>query len=461
LHPSAPFLVVDLFCGCGGLSRGLERTGRFRTVLGIDNNRYALDTFVRNHGGGTQPPIGWLGDIRELETPALWSLLARCGVDAPGQLDCLVGGPPCEGFSRNKVYVSSEGDEQSDPRAALPKEYKEQKYWQTAWQSPARKSTQLGEGRSVQAYNPFLDDPRNYLFRHFLDIAGELQPRIVLIENVRQMLSHRGGEVPAEIASRLDELGYVTESRILNAASFGVPQSRHRAFFVAVRKQYLSSGNSVPWPIPTHVESAENDLFVQTDGLPGDAGLYVTVREAIADLPPARGEKSVRDTMRPSVDTYPPVELSRFRRFVRSATAAPANHVYRMPSEQVIARLRAMQPGMKPHHLPKELQTRKYYYNAYGRLEWDRPSNTITKSFLYPGSGKFGHPEESRVISYREAARLQSFDDDFTFYAASQEGIAHMIGSAVPPLLGYRFGEQFAAFLSQLRGSTSSKRVSA
>jgi DNA (cytosine-5)-methyltransferase 1 len=456
---SSVFSVVDLFCGCGGLTRGLERTGRFRTAFGVDTNRVALDTFVQNHGSPNERPIAHLGDIREVKPDEVWSALRRVSVTVPGELDCLVGGPPCEGFSRNKVYLERAGDADNDVGVSriAPVEYRETKYWQSAWSaSPISLNGADKNGRSVRAYNPFLNDPRNFLFRAFLDIADLLRPKIILIENVRQMLSHANGSIAEEIIARMKQLGYSAEARVLNAADFGVPQRRHRAFFVGVRDDLVKAGEGLPWPEPSHVPVGELPFFPSKahTNLPGDHGYYVSVEEAIADLPPGKPERD--GNPRQPRSKYPAAEMSSFRRFVRSQTCTPANHVYRTPSDQVINKLRAMRPGMKAHDMPQELQTRKYYYNAYGRLAWDEPANTITKSFLYPGSGKFGHPEEHRVISYREAARLQSFDDDFTFHASSQEGIASMIGSAVPPLLGFKFGLRFAALLERSRETQSS-----
>lgn len=432
------YKVMDLFCGCGGLSRGLERTGRFRTILGLDNNPNAATTFLRNHGG-TTPPEVICGDIQTVPISEIWAASKRSGITRPGELDCLVGGPPCEGFSRNKVYRGLDAENSS----VGPIQYEEEKYWKSAWKGKAIRHPARDDAR---AYNPFLDDPRNYLFRYFLDIAEELRPKIVLIENVRQMLQHQDGKIALEIIARLKKIGYRAEARILNAADYGVPQLRYRAFFVCVRGD-IDSTKDLPFPAPTHSASPGGLWSASDHELPGEYGHYVSVREAIADLPPAQPESV--GNLRAGVTEYPRVPLSGFRRFVRSRSSTPANHVYRTPSESVIAKLRAMRPGMKAHHMPRELQVAKYYYNAYARLEWDRPANTITKSFIYPGSGKFGHPEDHRILSYREAARLQSFDDDFTFFAGSQEGLSHMIGAAVPPLLGFRFGLAFVEVLDR------------
>ena len=94
--------------------------------------------------------------------------------------------------------------------------------------------------------------------------------------------------------------------------------------------------------------------------------------------------------------------------------------------------------------LPAHLRTKSAYYNSYGRLSWEQPAKTITKSCNYLGSGCFGHPVEDRGITMREAARLQSFEDDFDFMSKSGPHVAKMIGSAVPPLLASSLATQIA-----------------
>ena len=433
------YTVVDLFCGCGGLTRGLERTGRFVSRLGVDINATALATFKANHGHG-YPPATWQGDIRELNTSDIFALLKIEPNSTSDGIDLLVGGPPCEGFSRNKTYTSEDVANVKilDPRAVRQIKYSEEKYWSSAWSGAVCKSS-----RRLRAYNPFLADPRNFLFRDFLRVATALRPKAIIIENVRQILEHNDGAIAEELLSWFSDNGYRAEARVINAAEYGVPQQRLRAFFLALRNDVASSA-ALPWPQATH-----------------SASEYVSLREAISDLPPPTPKTKVDDISRLPLDCYAERPTTAFQRFVRIGVSGPANHIYRTPSEQVLKKIRAMKPGMRPHHLPKELQPKKYYYNSYGRLEWDKPANTITKSFLYPGSGRFCHPVEDRVISYREAARLQSFDDDFTFVASSQEGLAHMIGSAVPPLLGYRFGIEMATLLDTVSAANIDARAEA
>jgi len=107
-----------------------------------------------------------------------------------------------------------------------------------------------------------------------------------------------------------------------------------------------------------------------------------------------------------------------------------------------------MKPGMIASDLPEHLRTRSAYYNSYGRLSWDRPAKTITKSCNYLGSGCFGHPVEDRGITMREAARLQSFDDDFDFLSASEPHVAKIIGGAVPPVLAATIARNVAAAIA-------------
>jgi len=385
--------VADVFAGCGGLSHGFMRTGNFDVVLGTDIDPLALDTFQHNHARLGANPVLVAGDIRDLAPDELGALLVPRGIAREGDLDVLVGGPPCEGFSQNRRHevVTAGGD---------------------------RRFTR----------NPLdSSDPRNDLFRYFLNFALLMRPKVVVIENVPQMVtSHRGATV-REIERSLGRAGYSTSWRVLNAAQFGVPQARRRAFVVATREDVAPFS----WPVPTH-------------GSPG-TGLIptITVHDAIADLPDA----TEYELGRRDIALYREAH-SAFAQSMRSALGTPMNHVRRVPGERVLARLRAMKPGMIASDLPEHLRTRSAYYNSYGRLSWDRPAKTITKSCNYLGSGCFGHPVEDRGITMREAARLQSFDDDFDFLSASEPHVAKIIGGAVPPVLAATIARNVAAAIA-------------
>jgi DNA (cytosine-5)-methyltransferase 1 len=183
--------VIDLFCGCGGLSSGFSQAG-FKILGGLDKNDQALVTFQRNFPRAR----AIAADLSQLEPD---TVARRFGLRR-GELDCLIGGPPCQGFSKN-----------------------------------------------VPAADRFLDDPRNRLMRVFLDFVESLKPRFVLIENVAEVLRAYEGAVSREITGRLNDLGYEVESAVLNSANFGVPQLRRRAFFLASRTKCVAH-----LPSPTH-----------------------------------------------------------------------------------------------------------------------------------------------------------------------------------------------------------------
>jgi DNA-cytosine methyltransferase len=375
------FTMADVFAGCGGLSHGFLRTGMFDVVLGTDIDNAALETFRHNHAKYGSNPILVPGDIRELPPSDLGGLLAPLGFDREGELDVLVGGPPCEGFSQNRRHEIVSDD-----------------------------------GNRLFVRNP-LDstDPRNDLFRYFLDFALLMQPKAILIENVPQMVTAHRGATVAEIKRTLGRVGYNVTWQVLNASHYGVPQARRRAFVVATRADV----RPFEWPTVTH--SLDPGLLLMP---------LITVRDAIADLP----DPTDRELGRRATGHYKWTD-SGYALSMRSEAATPMNHVIRIPGERVLTRLREMKPGMISADLPPHLQTKSAYYNSYGRLSWGQPAKTITKSCNYLGSGCFGHPVEDRGITMREAARLQSFDDDFDFLSKSEPHVAKMVGSAVPPLL--------------------------
>lgn len=281
------------------------------------------------------------------------TLLKLAGIKR-GELDLLAGGPPCQGFSM--------------------------------------------QGRGAR------EDPRNLLVLRYLNWLDEMRPRAFLMENVAAIRSVRGKHLVEAVETAAKELGFQVHAAILDAAAYGVPQRRRRAFLVG-----LPQGVDFSWPEPVCREPR-------------------TVAEAIRDLP----SPPLDGSCHPDIPNH-----------YREARLSALN----------IERIKHVPPGGGREYLPKHLQLACHQGNhrhldTYGRLSWDDPSVTITARFDSFTRGRFGHPEEHRSITLREGARLQSFPDRFVFLGNREEG-ARLIGNAVPPLLAKAIGKSVRASLSQ------------
>ena len=367
--------VIDLFSGCGGLSWGLAKHG-YRVLAGLDNWPIALKTFKRNHDRAQ----ALQADLATLAPSVLASALKL----KPGQLDVLVGGPPCQGFSKN-----------------------------------------------VPASRRFLEDDQNLLVRSFLHFIEHLRPKVVLMENVAEIVNAFNGAFTEEIHRLLMKWGYEVDVRVLDATKYGVPQRRRRAFFFA---------NSVARQPAFPPETQEAPTVV------GNRSLFalppfITVWDAIGDLPALNAGAGASPT------EYGQPPESDYQKTMRADSPVLYDHVARSLRPTQLARLRAIKAGQGAKDLPPDLRPKSHYSGAYGRLEKQKLAPTITRWVFHPGSGRFGHPVDDRVITIREAARLQSFSDDFAFEGSYIEK-SHQVGNAVPPLLSTAFAPLIRAILS-------------
>jgi DNA (cytosine-5)-methyltransferase 1 len=368
------FSFIDLFCGCGGMSWGAKEAG-FNLLAGFDSDPHAIRTYRRNFGEQT-------GHLEDLSTLTPTQLASKLELEA-GDLDMLIGGPPCQGFSKN-----------------VP--------------------------RSQRA----LDDPRNQLVNRFLEFVTYLRPKIVVIENVAEMKNGFSGAYTNEIRNQLECAGYAVNVEVLYAPDYGVPQGRRRAFFIANRL-----GQDIHFPAPTHQPTQHaGSLFSSfTD--------YVTVRQAIEDLPTLNhGEGAL-------TVSYPTPPSSSYQKLMRRKAGQLHDHVARSLADIQVQRLSSITAGQGAKDLPPALRPKSHFSGAYGRLEWDAPAPTLTRWLFHPGSGRFGHPVDTRVITIREAARLQSFSDDFVFTGTYIQK-SHQVGNAVPPLMMQAIAVQALGWLS-------------
>lgn len=367
-HSRVP-IVIDLFCGAGGLSEGLRQAGLDPRVA-VDFDRNALATYKANHPE-TETILGNVEDV----TGAQLKKLARSN-----DIDLIAGGPSCQGFSTH--------------------------------------------GKRIQ------DDPRNFLFKHFVRLVDEVRPKMFLMENVRGMLTYSKGYFKKQIEEAFEEIGYRTNFTQVCAADYGVPQLRHRVLFIGTRIEEID----LTFPQPTHGD--------------GQLGLkpYITVAEALGDLP------LMQDDFKSEVRTYTSAPQNDFQRYARKgAGKALTMHISNRLSEQAQAIANVVQQGqglrsVPPDALPdrfKKMRTigtgalRRDCTTLYYRLNPARPSYTITCYYRNVASGPFLHPWEDRSLSHREAARLMSFPDRYVFMGSN---FTRQIGNAVPILMAKAIG---------------------
>ncbi|MGW0353613.1 DNA cytosine methyltransferase [Nocardia nova] len=245
------------------------------------------------------------------------------------------------------------------------------------------------------------EDPRRNLLYAFGDFVTTLKPEFVVVENVPGLQNPRKGGPLNDFLRSLDQAGYSSRVKVLRALEYGVPQERRRLVVVASRLGDPSL------PRATHV----------SNGKPA-----TTVRQTIEKLPPIGDGETHPDD--PDHTTMRLSELNKKR-----ILATPEGGDRRNWPEDLILSCHSAHGG---------------HTDTYGRLWWDRPASGLTTRCISYSNGRFGHPEQHRAISVREAASLQTFPDHFNF-SGSLTSKARQVGNAVPPLMAQRIGEALAS----------------
>ena len=363
------YRLIDLFSGCGGMTQGFVDTGQFRPVFANDWDTSATDSYKANFDPQGKHTVS--SDIKALFGSRSFSL---------PEADVVIGGPPCQGFSL------------------------------------------LNKRR--------LGDPRRALWFQFMRVVEQCGARIIVMENVRQLLT--SPEFLA-IEETLRDFGFRhIQARVLLAADYGVPEMRYRTIIMASRDEFISL------PRPTHCDPKRIPQHQAEIGFLNQRKLrpWKTVQECIQDLPPPDGTE-IRDVP-------PPLNL----------------HFGRTPTPVSVERYKAIPPGGNRFDLQKNrpditpgcwIRKTKGGTDLMGRLWWNRPAVTIRTEFFMPEKGRYLHPEQNRPITHREAARIQSFADNFEFRGSKIE-IARQIGNAVPPIMARAIAQEV---VSCLEGETS------
>ena len=288
---------------------------------------------------------------------------------------------------------------------------------------------------SVYNHQRGLHDERSGLFREYLRIVKGLMPKVVVMENVTGITSVSGGRTVSEIKEGLSKLGYHAEGRTLKAEEYGVPQERRRIFFIGVRDQH-----AIDWPQPSHGFLAGQPV--------------VTVKDAIGDLPRLTmggGAEEMAYTRKPK---------STYQQMLRIGSSGVFNHVAPQLAPVNEQRIANIPPGGSWRNLPRWLlpagmkrARRSDHTKRYGRMKHSGLSCTIlTKCDLHWGA--YIHPDQDRTITVREAARFQSFPDNFQFLGCRGEQY-RQVGNAVPVLLA----EAVAASVLTMIKATEGQRI--
>jgi DNA (cytosine-5)-methyltransferase 1 len=457
-----PLRVVDLFCGAGGLALGFRAAGCFIEAA-VDVDAVAGETLRRNLDI-LQPeatPRVFAGEEFDLDR-----LDPACITSHPP--DILTGGPPCQGFSR------------------------------------------LGRGKlDSLSEEGFEGDPRNQLYRRFLDAVRLWQPRAVVMENVPGMLSVRGVNFAASVEQELAAQGYRVGYAQLNAVWYGVPQFRERLFFIALRQDL---GLPPVTPLATHwvslPEGYRRPLLDKMPSLPfgpewecpdgeitvqfaSDARPAVTVREALDDLPAITehlaGNAIPRGDFRRMV-SYRFAAHSEFARLMREWPGLPRpagvpDHVTRRTPRdhetfrrmahgdrypqairiahrrfhEELERLSAAGEAPEPDTAAWQQLEERFippyplgsFEDRWRKLIPDQPSWTVPAHLARDSYSHIHHDsEQARMISVREAARLQSFPDGFLF-SGNIGDCFRQIGNAVPPILGWAIAFRLLELLGE------------
>lgn len=346
--------VLDLFSGCGGLSFGFEQAG-YEIIAGIDNWEDALLTFAKNHQN-SKVITADLG----LENPQ--TIIEKNNI-YPGLVDVVIGGPPCQGFS-----ISGKR-------------------------------------------NP--EDPRNKLYKAFVDFVKILKPKAFVMENVPNLVSMDNGKIKEVILSDFESCGYHVEFKILKASNFGVPQNRRRVFFVG-----LQNGKRFEFP--------EGDFGNMDNPL-------ITVVDAISDLP----ESSL-----PDGSSYAVSSQSEYQKIMRLGSRGVYNHeniVHKEKTKEIIA---MVPDGGNYKNLPINLRKTRNVHIAWTRLNSKKPSYTIDT-----GHNHIFHYVFNRVPTARESARIQSFPDRFILLGKNKASHLKQVGNAVPPLLASIIAKKLIGYI--------------
>lgn len=397
-----PYTFIDLFAGCGGLSEGFYKLG-YKALAHVEIDKYCCETLRERmkYYGYSSEDVDKSVIHQDITSEAVINQLHNAVGDH--SVDLIIGGPPCQAYSS------------------------------------------AGRARD---FNGMKKDPRNFLFEHYVKILNEFLPKFFVFENVTGILTanvnneHIINKVFAELGKNYK---LADTSRLeFNTAEYGVPQTRRRIIIMGIRND-----------LSIMPEELYNSLK-KTHYLPEQRSessklkKFVSVREAIGDLPVIpQGNKQ-------KIMPFSYSDENDFISWVKSDSDKLYDHVCRTQNATDTERYQEMARNhwtfeeLLLHRPDLQHEKQRVFGNSYVVQSWDNPARTIIAHLCKDGN-QFIHPdhEQGRSISVREAARLQSFPDDFRFCGAMTQQFKQ-IGNAVPPLFAYHIAKSLKKYLSKV-----------
>lgn len=276
--------------------------------------------------------------------------------------------------------------------------------------------------------NNFSDDPRNYLFKHYFNIVKIVRPKIFILENVKGILSINKGKILAEIknafenANNFEGRPYHIQYKIIKTKEYGIPQNRERAIII---------GSQIPFNLNEEIKKTKFNIIKKDKNFFNN----VTVGDAISNLP-APTESGIVEILKYN---------SKYQEQLKSKANKTSNHTKTNHSPITLERMKKIK--INENYLALNEEIKSVHSGSYGRLDPQKIAPTVTTRFDTPSGGKFIHPFENRTITPREAARIQSFSDDFIF-VGNKSSVCKQIGNAVPPKLAYFFAIMIRGILN-------------
>lgn len=285
------------------------------------------------------------------------------------------------------------------------------------------------------AGNRHSEDARGQLVWKYIEIISTVKPKAFVFENVTglQSAKNQQGKILPQLTKAFRDIGYTISLQVMNAADYGVPQRRNRVIIVG-----LQDDRQFVFPSPTHSEEG-GGLF--------NLKKYVSVEDALGDLPPATtSDGQVLNYLIPPQNEY--------QKCMRSSEGV-TEHIMPQMSQLDKYICQHVKPGGNYMDIPADVNSARIqrlqrdggHTTCYGRMDPEKPSYTINTYFNRPNVGCNIHYKEDRLITVREALRLQSFPDSFKLVSTSKQGKNLIVGNAVPPLLGKVIAHQLRGYL--------------